>query len=98
MLLLRTEKLPEGRDVQYEIKFDGYRALAMKSGGNVNLRSRNDNDFNVRYPGIVKALAPMPDETVTSPKYLDRQARLRSTIDNHNRNIQALNKELERLR
>jgi ATP-dependent DNA ligase len=30
----------------------------------VNLRSRNDNDFNVRYPGIVKALAPMPDETV----------------------------------
>ena len=36
----------------------------MKSGGKVQLRSRNDNDFNVRYPGIVKALAPMPDETV----------------------------------
>jgi bifunctional non-homologous end joining protein LigD len=64
MLLLRTEKLPEGPDVQYEIKFDGYRALAMKSGGKVLLRSRNDNDFNVRYPGIVKALATMPDETV----------------------------------
>jgi len=64
MLLLRTEKLPEGPDVQYEIKFDGYRALAMKSEGKVHLRSRNDNDFNVRYPGIVKALAPMPDETV----------------------------------
>jgi ATP-dependent DNA ligase len=30
----------------------------------VQLRSRNDNDFNVHYPGIVKALAPMPDETV----------------------------------
>lgn len=64
MLLLRTEKLPEGPDLQYEIKFDGYRALAMKSGGKLQLRSRNDNDFNVRYPGIVKALAPMPDETV----------------------------------
>ena len=64
MLLLRTEKLPEGPDIQYEIKFDGYRALAIKTGGKVNLRSRNDNDFNVRYPGIVKALAPMPDETV----------------------------------
>jgi bifunctional non-homologous end joining protein LigD len=64
MLLLRTEKLPEGPDLQYEIKFDGYRALAMKSGGKVQLRSRNDNDFNVRYPGIVKALAPMPDETI----------------------------------
>jgi DNA ligase D-like protein (predicted ligase) len=64
MLLLRTEKLPEGPGIQYEIKFDGYRALAMKSEGEVHLRSRNDNDFNVRYPGIVKALAPMPDETV----------------------------------
>jgi ATP-dependent DNA ligase len=30
----------------------------------VHLRSRNDNDFSVRYPGIVKALAPIPDETV----------------------------------
>jgi len=64
MLLLRTERLPEGPDVQYEIKLDGYRALAMKSGGKVQLRSRNDNDFNVRYAGIVKALAQMPDETV----------------------------------
>ena len=64
MLLLRTEKLPEGPDLLYEIKFDGYRALAIKSGGKVQLRSRNDNDFSVRYPGIVKALAPMPDETV----------------------------------
>src|SRR5690348_18359390 len=63
MLLLRTEKLPEGPDLQYEIKFDGYRAQAMKSGGKVQLRSRNDNDFNPRYPGIVKALAAMPDET-----------------------------------
>jgi bifunctional non-homologous end joining protein LigD len=64
MLLLSNEKLPEGPDIQYEIKFDGYRALAMKSGGKVQIRSRNDNDFSGRYPGIVKALAPMPDETM----------------------------------
>jgi DNA ligase D-like protein (predicted ligase) len=64
MLLLRTEKLPEGPDWLHELKFDGYRALAFKSGGKVHLRSRNDNDFSLRYPGIVKALASMPDETV----------------------------------
>ena len=64
MLLLRTESLPEGADFSYELKFDGYRALAIKTGGKVCLRSRNDNDFNTRYPGIVKALATMPDETV----------------------------------
>jgi DNA ligase D-like protein (predicted ligase) len=45
--------------------FHGYRALAIKSGGKVLLRSRNDNDFNARYPGIVKALVPLPDDTVT---------------------------------
>ena len=64
MLLLRTEKLPEGDAWAYELKFDGYRALAIKTRGKVHLRSRNDNDFTARYPGLVKALAPMPDDTV----------------------------------
>jgi ATP-dependent DNA ligase len=68
MLLLRKEKLPEGLDWLYEIKLDGYRTLAIKTGKQVQLRSRNDNDFNQRYPGIVKALAPLPAETV-----LDRE-------------------------
>jgi DNA ligase D-like protein (predicted ligase) len=64
MLLLRTERLPEGGEWLHELKLDGYRALAIKTGGKVHLRSRNDNDFNARYPGIAKALAPMPDGTV----------------------------------
>jgi bifunctional non-homologous end joining protein LigD len=45
MLLLRTEKLPEGSDWLYELKFDGYRALATKTSGNLHLSSRNDKDF-----------------------------------------------------
>jgi ATP-dependent DNA ligase len=64
MLLLRKEKLPEGPDWLYEVKLDGYRAIAIKTGEKVQLRSRNDNDFNHRYPGIVRALAPLPAETV----------------------------------
>jgi hypothetical protein len=52
MLLLGTENRPES--------FDGYKALAIKTGGKVHLRPRNDNDFSSRHPAIVKALALMP--------------------------------------
>ena len=64
MLLLRTEQLPTGAQWTYELKLDGFRALAVKSAGRVRLRSRNDKDFNTRYPAVVKALAALPDETV----------------------------------
>jgi len=64
MLLLRSETLPEGPNWAYELKLDGYRALAIKSNGKLHLRSRNDKSFNDRYPAIVKALAAMPDDTV----------------------------------
>jgi DNA ligase D-like protein (predicted ligase) len=63
MLLLRTERLPEGAEWAYEIKLDGYRALAFKTGGKLFVRSRNDNDFALRYPSIAKGLASLPDDT-----------------------------------
>jgi len=77
MLLLRAERLPEGQDWLYELKLDGYRALAIKSGGKVQLRSRNDKDFNVRYPALVEALGSMPDETVLDGEVvaLDQEGR-----------------------
>ena len=64
MLLLRTESLPDSPQWLYELKLDGYRAIAFKRSGTVHLRSRNDNDFSARYPGVVKALAALPDNTV----------------------------------
>src|SRR5437762_14005242 len=64
MLLLRTDSLPSGEQWLYELKLDGYRAIAFKRNRNVSLRSRNDNDFNVRYPAVVNALAKLPDNTV----------------------------------
>jgi DNA ligase D-like protein (predicted ligase) len=64
MLLLRTSELPEGDNWLYEVKLDGFRALAIKTRGTVQLRSRNNNDFNGRYPSIVRALAKMPHETI----------------------------------
>src|SRR5260370_10550759 len=64
MLLVRTGALPEAAEWLYELNLDGYRALAINSAGRVQLRSRNDNDFSVRYPAIVRALASLPFETV----------------------------------
>src|SRR5579863_2578386 len=64
MLLQRVSSLPEGPQWCYEIKLDGYRALAIKANGKVLLRSRNDKDFNSKYPSIVSSLTALPDETV----------------------------------
>jgi DNA ligase D-like protein (predicted ligase) len=64
MLLLRTDSLPSGEQWLYELKLDGYRAIAFRRDGSVHLRSRNDNDFNARYPAVVAALANLPNDTV----------------------------------
>ena len=64
MLLLRTDRLPDGEQWLYELKLDGYRAIAFKAGGKIHLRSRNDNDFSLRYPVVAKALTKLPDNTV----------------------------------
>lgn len=51
-----VESLPSGEDWQYEIKFDGYRAIAIKQRGEIQLFSRRGNSFNSAYPEIVEAL------------------------------------------
>jgi len=71
MLLVRTEKLPDDTTRwAYQLKLDGYRAIAFKTGGKVYLRSRNDNSFNDRYPAVVRGLATMPNETVIDGELL----------------------------
>ena len=65
MLLLRTDALPgDSERWEYQLKFDGYRAIAFKTAGKLHLRSRNDNDFSVRYADVLKGLAKLPDDTV----------------------------------
>jgi len=64
MLLSPAKMLPEGKNWSYELKLDGYRALAIKSDGTVQLRSRNNKDFSGRYPAVARELAALPDETV----------------------------------
>jgi bifunctional non-homologous end joining protein LigD len=52
----RVDRLPESEEWQYEIKFDGYRAIAIKQYGEVQLFSRRGNSFNADYPETVAAL------------------------------------------
>ncbi len=40
----------------YEVKYDGYRALAAVSGGRVSVKSRNDLDFGARFPWVLPVL------------------------------------------
>lgn len=66
MLLVRTDTLPDDTTRwQYELKLDGYRAIAFRADDKrAELRSRNDKDLGARYPAVVKALASLPADTV----------------------------------
>jgi ATP-dependent DNA ligase len=53
----KTTTLPSGGQWLHEIKHDGFRIIARKSGGQVRLYSRPGNDFTRRFPLIVETLA-----------------------------------------
>jgi bifunctional non-homologous end joining protein LigD len=50
-----VDALPDGPDWMYEVKFDGYRALLIKNGERVSIRSRNDKDLTAAYPAVAAA-------------------------------------------
>lgn len=52
-----VQKLPEGDDWLYEVKFDGYRALLLKSGSRARIISRNEKDLTSAYPSVAAAAA-----------------------------------------
>ena len=55
MMALPVRDLPTGNWI-YEIKFDGYRALAIKADKGVRLISRNRKSFNDDYPVLIDSL------------------------------------------
>ena len=56
MLAKETDKAFDNADWIYEIKWDGYRAIAETSPKAIQLYSRNGNDFTTNYPVIITAL------------------------------------------
>ena len=54
---------PRGRWI-YEIKFDGWRALALKGGSQARLLSRNEKDFGGKFPEIMESVAALDAQDV----------------------------------
>ena len=63
MMAKLVDKLPEGEQWIYEVKWDGYRALLLKNAGHVQLRSRNDKDLTAAYPTIHAAALKLHAKT-----------------------------------
>lgn len=59
MLAKETDTAFSKNDWIYEMKWDGYRAIAEVNKGKVKLYSRNGNSFLSNYPQVVDALAKM---------------------------------------
>jgi bifunctional non-homologous end joining protein LigD len=59
MLLKPSAVLPVGDQWRYELKFDGFRGLAIKEGKDVRLFSRNGRSLSVRFWPIVDAIASL---------------------------------------
>jgi bifunctional non-homologous end joining protein LigD len=52
----KTDKLPSGSEWLHEIKHDGFRVIARKTGAQVKLYSRPGNELTYRFPLIVETL------------------------------------------
>ncbi len=59
-----VSELPAGRLWVYEIKLDGYRAVAVKSQGKLTLLSRRGKSFNKQFALIAGDLQDLADNTV----------------------------------
>lgn len=57
-----ADALPEGEGWQFEPKWDGFRCLAYRSGGEVDLRAKSGKPLGRYFPEIVEALAAIRPE------------------------------------
>jgi bifunctional non-homologous end joining protein LigD len=55
-----SDNLPTSEEWVYEIKFDGFRGLALKNGSDVRLISRNNRELGPKFPGVLSALRKLP--------------------------------------
>src|SRR5918998_3270908 len=56
--------VPTGPEWVHELKWDGYRILARRTGGVTRLWSRNGRNWTGAFPWIVKAIERLPVRSV----------------------------------
>ena len=64
MLASSATELPEGSDWSYEVKWDGYRAIAIKDAASVQLSSRNVKDLTREYPTVAAGVRTLGHRSV----------------------------------
>jgi bifunctional non-homologous end joining protein LigD len=57
MLATLAEEIPRSAGWAFEVKWDGYRAIADLAGSEATLTSRNGNDLTARFQNVAKELA-----------------------------------------
>ncbi len=56
MLATLAEEVPRGAGWDFEVKWDGYRAITALAGGDATLTSRNGNDLTARFGGVAREI------------------------------------------
>jgi bifunctional non-homologous end joining protein LigD len=64
MMAVSATALPEGEDWTYEVKWDGYRAQAVKNGATVSLASRNLKNLTRQFPSVARAVSRLTAKSV----------------------------------
>ncbi len=76
-----VSELPEGDGWQYELKLDGYRALALRTKDGVRLLSRRNNSLNDRFPRVAEACAFLPRDTIVDGEIVALDERSRPSFN-----------------
>lgn len=87
MYAAAVQKLPEGPEWLYEIKFDGYRCIAAHGTDGVHLWSRRGNPLTSQFATIAAACKKLPRGTVVDGEVvaIDAQGRMSFSLLQHHR-------------
>jgi bifunctional non-homologous end joining protein LigD len=82
-----VDKLPQGQEWLYEVKFDGYRCLAGRDSTEVTLWSRRGNLFTNQFSEIARACERLPPSTLVDGEIvaLDGSGKVSFNLLQHHR-------------